>query len=222
MSTSTTATMARCRTVAVAYDPVVDLAAGTVSAVEVRRATREPVPAGDVLATAAAALGGRRSTTDLGLVLGLGRGDLCEPGLADHLIAALDGAPEAVVVQVPTAVAAGSLAQTSTLLARLRAAGFAVALSGFEVGGTLELLRRLEVDGLGLGAGLVRLLGQDRQADSTALAVVSAAGDRPVTAAGVARRDVVRRLASMGVHRVQGPGALDALIALDEDASPRR
>lgn len=222
MSTTLSTTLTRPRTVAVSYDPIVDLVAGTVIAVEVRRATREPVPAADVLATGADALGERRSAADLGLVLGLGRGDLCEPGLAEHLLAALDGAPpEAVLLQMPTAVAAGSLARTSTLLAQLRAAGFAVALSGFEVGGTLELLRRLEVDGLGLGAGLVRLLGQDRQAESNALAVASAAGDLPVTAAGVRGRDIVRRLRSMGVHRIQGPGALAALVALDESASTR-
>jgi len=219
MSTTLSRKRAQPHTVAVSYDPVVDLALGAVVAVEARQATREPVPAAAVLATAAAALGDRRSVTDLGLVVSLGRGDLCDDGLASSLRGALDGtAPDAVVVQLPTFVASSNLSRASFLTGELRAAGFAVALSGFEAGGTLGLLARLPVDGLGLGAGLVRLIAQDRQAESTALAVASAAGELPVTAAGVAGLDTVRKLQWIGVHRIQGPGALAALLAPDDEA----
>ncbi len=222
-------TAVRGGTIDVGYQPIVDLAAGRVCAVEALVRWRddggEPISTEalvaiteqrglvaqlrrKVLAEAAVVVAGH----DPGLALwcNVSALDLLTPGFAEEIAACLAGAglsPARVCLEITeTALMTDEAASVAALVA-VRALGLRIAMDDFGAGfSSLDRLRRLPIDELKISGRLIAGAGVDASAASIfgAAARLGQTIDLGIVAEGIETRAELDLATAFGIARVQG------------------
>ncbi len=216
------------------YQPIADLATGTVVALEALVRWQHPTrgllaPAmfvglaeesgdiiaigGHVLSTALAELRGwqeRHHRDDLAVSVNVSVRQLDRPDFPDSVSAALRAAgarPRCLVLEVTESVVADPHGRAPAALAALRQLGVRVALDDFGTGySSMSYLRSLPVDIVKIDRAFVS--GDEAQRDGAALlealVTVGQRLDLDIVPEGIENSDQLARLRALGCHRGQG------------------
>jgi EAL domain-containing protein (putative c-di-GMP-specific phosphodiesterase class I) len=229
----------------VAFQPIVDIAAGRVQAYEALLRGLGGSPAGGVLARVPATARAAFETDALATILdrfGSGEGDLHvnfspavlvrQPLTVARLAARLAVstlAPERLVIEVTEGESIGDAEALAAVMAQARACGFRIALDDFGTGyGGLGLLAEARPDLVKLDRSLVRGIHQHRVRHPIVARLLAAAGALGIgaVAVGVETEAEFHCLASLGVTLFQGflvaPPTTERLVTMAETGLPPR
>jgi diguanylate cyclase (GGDEF)-like protein len=236
--------------IAVAYQPIVSMADGTVSGYEALARWRHP-ELGDIgpaefipIAEEAglmeqltlqilqrACRDARDLDDEIGVSVNLSPVLLRDEWIAARIqtaVAAERIAPSRITIEVTEDAVIDNMALATGILAALREAGMRVVLDDFGKGhSSLSQLRDLPLDGMKMDASFARDLHEGRNMQiTTAIAGMAAAMELPVVAEGIETPEVYDTLAEMGFTYGQGyllgrPMTMDEVLAAGAPASER-